>query len=133
MGAGILLHLLSPVEPHVWRLVLTVSCLLQVYKPGAGLAFHFDKDEALFKQQSVMHHPKSSAVLYLYGDAEKQSLGAPCSGSVAVILVWPLAKSWGKPSVHCRAHSDCRPAVRQHEEAAAARGAPKDHHCPASS
>ena len=42
----------------------------QVYRPGAGLAFHFDKDEAGFKDTGNMRHPALSSVLYLTGAAE---------------------------------------------------------------
>lgn len=40
----------------------------KVYRPGAGLAFHFDKDEAAYKDTGTMRHPALSSVLYLTGE-----------------------------------------------------------------
>jgi hypothetical protein len=40
---------------------------VQLYRPGAGLAFHFDKDEARLVRDGVMRHPLLSSVLYLTG------------------------------------------------------------------
>jgi len=48
---------------------------VQVYKPGKGLAFHFDKDETLFKERQEMKHPVLSSVLYLSGSRHEQRLG----------------------------------------------------------
>lgn len=42
----------------------------QAYRPGSGLAFHFDKDEAAFKDTGTMRHPVLSSVLYLTGEAD---------------------------------------------------------------
>jgi hypothetical protein len=39
----------------------------QLYRPGAGLAFHFDKDEARLVRDGAMRHPLLSSVLYLTG------------------------------------------------------------------
>jgi hypothetical protein len=50
---------------------------VQVYEPGKGLPFHFDKDEQLFKERQHMAHPTLSSVLYLTGAAAaRQRLGA---------------------------------------------------------
>jgi hypothetical protein len=43
---------------------------MQVYEPGKGLSFHFDKDEAKLVSSGEMHHPILSSVLYLTGTAE---------------------------------------------------------------
>lgn len=43
--------------------------LVQVYEPGKGLKFHFDKDEQLLVAEGRMVHPLLSSVLYLTGDA----------------------------------------------------------------
>ncbi len=47
----------------------------QVYEQGKGLAFHFDKDEYLFKQEQQMHHPLLSSILYLTGPTFPKRLG----------------------------------------------------------
>ena len=39
----------------------------QIYEPGRGLAFHFDKDEHLLIEEGRMAHPAWSSVLYLTG------------------------------------------------------------------
>ena len=56
----------SPPFPSTaaWCLLLHV---LQVYEPGKGLSFHFDKDEAKLVSSGEMHHPILSSVLYLTG------------------------------------------------------------------
>ena len=51
--------------------------LVQVYEPGKGLAFHFDKDEHAMKERHEMIQPVLSSVLYLTGDAIQGRLGAP--------------------------------------------------------
>ena len=51
---------------------------MQVYEPGAGLDFHFDKDEARFRETTTMQHPTLSMILYLYGDSQA-ALGAQIS------------------------------------------------------
>lgn len=48
---------------------------MQVYQPGKGLAFHFDKDEHAMKERSEMVQPILSSVLYLTGDASTDRLG----------------------------------------------------------
>ena len=50
----------------------------QVYKPGKGLSFHFDKDEEVMKTTGAMQHPTWSSVLYLNSAEECESprLGA---------------------------------------------------------
>ncbi len=55
---------------------------LQVYQPGKGLAFHFDKDEHAMKEKHHMLQPVLSSVLYLTGDATTERLGmqALCTG-----------------------------------------------------
>lgn len=51
-------------------------CVQQVYKRGQGLAFHFDKDETLYKKSGDMKHPVHSSILYLTGTAtEGRRLG----------------------------------------------------------
>jgi hypothetical protein len=55
------------------RALLSTPCpglpTAQVYEPGRGLAFHFDKDEHLLVEAGVMSHPAWSSVLYLTGAA----------------------------------------------------------------
>ena len=46
--------------------VTGVEYWAQVYTPGAGLAFHFDKDEELLIQTGRIEHPIFSSVLYLH-------------------------------------------------------------------
>ncbi len=48
---------------------------LQVYEPGTGLAFHFDKDEHAMKEKHQMIQPVLSSVLYLTGDCATERLG----------------------------------------------------------
>lgn len=48
---------------------------LQVYEPGKGLAFHFDKDEHAMKEKHQMIQPVLSSVLYLTGDCTTERLG----------------------------------------------------------
>ena len=52
-----------------------VICIVQVYKPGKGLAFHFDKDEHAMKEKQQMIQPVLSSVLYLTGDSTQERLG----------------------------------------------------------
>ena len=52
-----------------------MSIVVQVYQPGKGLAFHFDKDEHALKESSEMVQPILSSVLYLTGDASTDRLG----------------------------------------------------------
>jgi hypothetical protein len=40
---------------------------LQVYEPGKGLGFHFDKDEHVMRSSGRMLNPIWSSVLYLTG------------------------------------------------------------------
>ena len=47
----------------------------QVYQPGKGLAFHFDKDEHAMKERRQMLQPILSSVLYLTGDASADRPG----------------------------------------------------------
>ncbi len=48
---------------------------LQVYEPGKGLAFHFDKDEHAMKEKHQMIQPILSSVLYLTGNCATARLG----------------------------------------------------------
>eukprot|EP00884_Botryococcus_braunii_P016471 jgi/Botrbrau1/3507/Bobra.341_2s0036.1 len=59
--------------PSCWT---GVEWWVQVYQPGRGLAFHFDKDEKLFKNEGRMVHPIFSSILYLYGEETAPPLGA---------------------------------------------------------
>ena len=52
--------------------------MLQVYEPGKGLAFHFDKDELAMKERQQMVQPVLSSVLYLTGDSTTERLGKLC-------------------------------------------------------
>ena len=56
---------------------LPLSISLQVYEPGKGLAFHFDKDEHAMKEKQQMVQPVLSSVLYLTGDSTQGRLGIP--------------------------------------------------------
>lgn len=49
----------------------------QVYKPGAGLAFHFDKDEAAIVDQGRMINPIFSSIIYLTGSEEQDPREQP--------------------------------------------------------
>lgn len=51
------------------------NIVVQVYEPGKGLAFHFDKDEHAMKEKNQMLQPVLSSVLYLTGDHTTQRLG----------------------------------------------------------
>lgn len=53
----------------------STTCVVQVYKPGTGLAFHFDKDEHAMKEKQQMIQPFLSSVLYLTGDSTHERLG----------------------------------------------------------
>lgn len=58
--------------------LLVITCHLdhaQVYEPGKGLAFHFDKDEHAMKEKHQMIQPVLSSVLYLTGDCTDDRLG----------------------------------------------------------
>lgn len=55
-----------------------IYCVMQVYEPGKGLDFHFDKDESLMKKHNVMKHPYLSSVLYLTGNHSDLPLGTFC-------------------------------------------------------
>ena len=54
---------------------IDAQACLQVYKPGCGLAFHFDKDETLFKEKQYMTHPTWSSIVYLTGSEDEKPLG----------------------------------------------------------
>ena len=43
---------------------------MQIYEKGRGLAFHFDKDEYLLKEQGQMVFPAVSSILFLSGSQE---------------------------------------------------------------
>lgn len=54
----------------------------QAYRPGRGLAFHMDKDEALMRSQGLVVTPIFSSVLYLtggFGEGELPQGGAVIS------------------------------------------------------
>ena len=51
----------------------TISC--QIYEHGRGLAFHFDKDEHLLKEEGTMVHPIVNSIIYLTGDSTKSRQG----------------------------------------------------------
>ena len=54
---------------------------LQIYQPGIGLNFHFDKDEHCMKDRREMVHPELSSVLYLTGsESPEQQLGTQSPG-----------------------------------------------------
>ncbi|KAK9916860.1 hypothetical protein WJX75_008079 [Coccomyxa subellipsoidea] len=48
---------------------------VQVYEKGKGLAFHFDKDEHLFREEHCMAHPLLSSIVYLTGRTFPKRLG----------------------------------------------------------
>jgi hypothetical protein len=48
----------------------------QVYEPGKGLGFHFDKDEHVMRSQGKMLNPLWSSVLYLTGSTEPAAAAA---------------------------------------------------------
>lgn len=56
---------------------LCLSLAMQVYKPGAGLGFHFDKDEHLLKATGQVQHPVCSSILYLTGNSSSSSSTLP--------------------------------------------------------
>ncbi|EIE26255.1 hypothetical protein COCSUDRAFT_64407 [Coccomyxa subellipsoidea C-169] len=58
--------------PHDWA---GAEWWVQVYERGKGLAFHFDKDEHLFKEDRRMVHPMLSSILYLTGSTFPKRLG----------------------------------------------------------
>lgn len=49
--------------------------LCQIYEHGRGLAFHFDKDEHLLKEEGTMMHPIVNSIIYLTGDSAKSRQG----------------------------------------------------------
>lgn len=57
---------------------------VQKYDHGKGLAFHFDKDEALMRQDRAMSHPLWSSVFYLTGKQATRRQGAK-TGRVTVL------------------------------------------------
>ncbi|KAL0025106.1 hypothetical protein WJX79_010787 [Trebouxia sp. C0005] len=57
----------EPIDSDCWW--------VQVYEPGKGLAFHFDKDEHAMKEKHQMIQPVLSSVLYLTGDFATERLG----------------------------------------------------------
>ena len=63
------------IETDTWIFVV------QVYEGGKGLAFHFDKDEELYKNDEVMKHPHLSSVLYLPGTDEDRLRQADVSST----------------------------------------------------
>ena len=54
---------------------VSMDMIVQVYQPGKGLAFHFDKDEHAMKERSEMVQPILSSVLYLTGDTSTDRIG----------------------------------------------------------
>ncbi|KAL3153737.1 hypothetical protein ABBQ32_013330 [Trebouxia sp. C0010 RCD-2024] len=58
--------------PNAWA---GAEWWVQVYEPGKGLAFHFDKDEHAMKEKQQMIQPALSSVLYLSGDCTQERLG----------------------------------------------------------
>ena len=54
---------------------MTGTVLCQIYEHGRGLAFHFDKDEHLLKEEGTMVHPIINSIIYLTGDSAKSRQG----------------------------------------------------------
>ena len=52
----------------------------QVYTPGAGLRFHFDKDEAAMAATGLMRNPVWSSVLYLNPESDCNPQPGPAGG-----------------------------------------------------
>ena len=59
----------------LYCIYISVQHYLQVYEPGKGLAFHFDKDEHAMEENHQMIQPVLSSVLYLTGDCTTERLG----------------------------------------------------------
>ena len=55
--------------------IVTSTVLCQIYEHGRGLAFHFDKDEHLLKEEGTMVHPIVNSIIYLTGDSAKSRQG----------------------------------------------------------
>jgi hypothetical protein len=68
----------TPLLSCTWGVIGVSS--LQVYKPGVGLGFHFDKDEHLLKATGEMQHPIWSSILYLTGGSSSSSSGGGGGG-----------------------------------------------------
>ena len=49
--------------------------LRQIYEHGRGLAFHFDKDEHLLKEEGTMVHPIVNSIIYLTGNRAESRQG----------------------------------------------------------
>jgi hypothetical protein len=71
--------------------------LAQVYQPGKGLAFHFDKDESLLVTEGRTVNPILSSVLYLTGSTQA---GSRREGAPAVHTSSPAAAG-----LHCQGSS----------------------------
>ena len=65
------LPLCSMHQPYI----VTSTVLCQIYEHGRGLAFHFDKDEHLLKEEGTMVHPIVNSIIYLTGDSAKSRQG----------------------------------------------------------
>lgn len=75
---------MHPITPQQLHKGTNACCcdLNQVYKPGVGLGFHFDKDEHLLKLTGEMVHPAWSSVLYLTGSLDDSSSSTNTAGSI---------------------------------------------------
>ena len=77
---------------------MTGTVLCQIYEHGQGLAFHFDKDEHLLKEEGTMMHPIVNSIIYLTGDSAKSRQGTRRSlKSGNLSLLSPM-------HVHCKTH-----------------------------
>jgi hypothetical protein len=63
----------------MWMKLVFVS--LQVYEPGKGLGFHFDKDEHVMRSSGQMLNPIWSSVLYLTGSTGAAAANGSSSSS----------------------------------------------------
>eukprot|EP00891_Asterochloris_glomerata_P007094 jgi/Astpho2/7094/Aster-x1406 len=81
----------------------------QIYQPGIGLNFHFDKDEHCMKERHEMLHPELSSILYLTGSENpEQQLGPTVildqlfdiehgpvpDNPTGCVLAWPAANRY---------------------------------------
>ncbi len=74
-------------QSWVTRISISHTCIvLQMYDRGKGLAFHFDKDEALMAEQRIMHQPALSSILYLTGSCQSDRLGEAQGSPCRVLL-----------------------------------------------
>lgn len=92
--------------------------MLQVYRPGIGLGFHFDKDEHLLKSTGQMLQPIKSSILYLTGSDGSSGSSCSCGSHVTNSGCCSESRRQRQQQQYLDAdmHHDCYEQQQQHQQ-----------------